>query len=209
MPAHPRWWRILLLGAAALVIATAFAWQSRPAASNAQPDMRIGFSIRSLVEERRAESTFAAQLSTESISRFHRDITRRPHMAGSPASMEVAERIRQGGALVLARTYNPSTGGFGNLYSNLLEYVVSADLLFYILTIAAVFRLRRLWPDAERPCRAWGYPVVPAFYIVCAAVILVVLFLYRPSTTIPGLVIVLIGVPLYFAFRRSAQLTTS
>jgi basic amino acid/polyamine antiporter, APA family len=112
-------------------------------------------------------------------------------------------------ALVLARTYNPSTGAFGNLYSNLLEYVVSADLLFYILTIAAVFRLRRLWPDAERPCRAWGYPVVPAFYIVCAAVILVVLFLYRPSTTIPGPVMVLIGVPLYFAFCRSAQLTTS
>jgi len=110
--------------------------------------------------------------------------------------------------LVLLRTYNPSTSTFGNLYSNLLDYVVSADLLFYILTIAAVFRLRRLLPDAERPCRAWGYPVVPAFYIVSATVILAVLFLYRPSTTIPGLVIVLIGVPLYFAFRRSAQATT-
>jgi len=106
--------------------------------------------------------------------------------------------------LVLARTFNPSTGVFGNLYSNLLEYVVSADLLFYILTIVAVFRLRRLWPDGERPYRAWGYPVVPAFYIVCAAVILAVLLRYRPSTTIPGLVIVLIGVPLYFAFRRLA-----
>ena len=95
MPVHPRWWRVLLLGAPALVIATAFGWQSRPAASNDQPDARIGFSTRALVEERKAESAFTAQLSTESISRFHRDITRRPHTAGSPASMEVAEKIRQ------------------------------------------------------------------------------------------------------------------
>jgi APA family basic amino acid/polyamine antiporter len=106
--------------------------------------------------------------------------------------------------LVLVRTYNPSTGVFGSLYSNLLDYVVSADLLFYILTIAAVFRLRRLRPDAARPYRAWGYPVVPALYILIAAVILAVLFVYRPATTFPGLVIVLIGVPAYFAFRRSS-----
>ena len=105
--------------------------------------------------------------------------------------------------LVLARTYNPSTGAFGNLYSNLLDYVVSADLLFYILTIAAVFRLRRLRPEAERPYRTWGYPVVPALYIVSAVVILAMLFVYRSATTFPGLVIVLIGVPIYFAFRRA------
>jgi len=108
--------------------------------------------------------------------------------------------------LVLVRTYNPSTGAFGNLYSNLLDYVVSADLLFYILTIAAVFRLRRLRPDAERPYRAWGYPLVPALYILSAAVILAVLFVYRPATTFPGLVIVLTGVPVYFAFRRSSRI---
>jgi basic amino acid/polyamine antiporter, APA family len=105
--------------------------------------------------------------------------------------------------LVLVRTYNPSTGAFGNLYSNLLDYVVSADLLFYILTIAAVFRLRRLRPEAERLYRTWGYPVVPALYIVSAAVILAILFVYRPATTFPGLVIVLIGVPIYFGFRRA------
>jgi APA family basic amino acid/polyamine antiporter len=104
--------------------------------------------------------------------------------------------------LVLVRTYNPSTGVFGSLYSNLLDYVVSADLLFYILTIAAVFRLRQLRPEAERPYRAWGYPWVPALYILAAAVILAVLFVYRPATTFPGLVIVLIGVPIYFGFRR-------
>jgi len=108
------------------------------------------------------------------------------------------------GFLVLVRTYDPSTGAFGSLYSNLLDYVVSADLLFYILTIAAVFRLRRLRPEAERPYRAWGYPVVPALYILSAAVILAILFVYRPATTFPGLVIVLIGVPVYYAFRRSS-----
>jgi len=106
------------------------------------------------------------------------------------------------GFLVLVRTYNPSTGAFGNLYSNLLEYVVSADLLFYILTIGALFRLRRLRPEAERPYRTWGYPVVPAFYILSALVILAMLFAYRPATTFPGIVIVLIGVPIYFVFRR-------
>jgi APA family basic amino acid/polyamine antiporter len=107
------------------------------------------------------------------------------------------------GFLVLVRTYDPSTGAFGNLFSNLLDYVVSAALLFYILTIAGVFRLRRLRPDAERPYRAWGYPLVPIIYILSAAVILAILFLYRPATTFPGLVIVLIGVPVYYAFRRS------
>jgi APA family basic amino acid/polyamine antiporter len=105
--------------------------------------------------------------------------------------------------LVLVRTYNPATGTFGNLYSNLLDYVVSADLIFYILTIAAVFRLRSIRPEAERPYRTWGYPWVPALYIFTAVVILAVLFVYRPATTFPGLVIVLIGVPVYFAFRRS------
>jgi basic amino acid/polyamine antiporter, APA family len=110
------------------------------------------------------------------------------------------------GFLVLVRTYNPSTGAFGSLYGNLLDYVVSADLLFYILTIAAVFRLRRLRPDAERPYRTWGYPVVPALYIASAAVILTILFVYRPATTFPGLVIVLIGVPIYFGFRRSSSI---
>ena len=106
--------------------------------------------------------------------------------------------------LVLIRTYNPATNSYGNLYSNLLDYVVSAALIFYILTIAGLFRLRRTRPDVPRPYRAWGYPLVPALYIVAAAVILAILFLYRPATTIPGVVIVLIGVPVYFAFRATA-----
>jgi APA family basic amino acid/polyamine antiporter len=87
--------------------------------------------------------------------------------------------------------------------------VVSAALVFYILTIAGVFRLRRLRPDAERPYRAWGYPVVPALYLIGAASILAALLLYRPATTYPGLAIILIGVPIYFIFRRfsSAQIS--
>ena len=104
--------------------------------------------------------------------------------------------------LVLPRTYDPATGKFGNLYGNLLDYVISAALIFYILTIAAVFVLRRREPDAERPYRAFGYPFVPALYIAGASVILLLLFAYRTSTTVPGLVIVLIGVPIYFVLRR-------
>ena len=103
--------------------------------------------------------------------------------------------------LVLPRTYNPATQSYGNLYSNLLDYVVSAALIFYILTIAGVFRLRSTRPDVERPYKAFGYPVIPALYIVGASVILVSLFIYRTSTTWPGLVIVLLGVPVYFYWR--------
>jgi APA family basic amino acid/polyamine antiporter len=105
----------------------------------------------------------------------------------------------------LIRTYQPATGAYGNLYSNLLDYIISAALIFYILTIAGVFRLRKRRPNAERPYRAFGYPLVPALYIVCATVILVILFVYRPATTIPGVLIVLIGIPAYFLFRMRRE----
>ncbi len=127
----------------------------------------------------------------------------RAHVPGAALTMQGAWAA----FLVLVRTYDPSTGVFGNLYSNLLDYVVSADLLFYILTIAAVFRLRRLRPEAERPYRTWGYPVVPALYILSAAVILAILFVYRPATTFPGLVIVLSASP--FILPSSALRPTS
>lgn len=105
--------------------------------------------------------------------------------------------------LVLPRTYDPATRQYGNLYSNLLDYVISAALMFYILTIAAVFRLRRTRPNASRPYRTWGYPVIPALYIVGASVILVVLLIYRPTTTWPGFAIVALGVPVFFALNGS------
>ncbi len=91
---------------------------------------------------------------------------------------------------------------YGNLYSNLLNYVVFAVLIFYILTIAGVFVLRRKRPDAERPYRAFGYPLVPIAYILAASVILVVLALYLTSTTWPGLLIVLTGIPAYALWSR-------
>src|SRR5438132_11298113 len=85
--------------------------------------------------------------------------------------------------LVLPRTYDPATRAYGNLYNNLLTYVISAALIFYILTIAGIFRLRRSRPDADRPYRAFGYPVVPALYIAGAAAILCVLLIYQTATT--------------------------
>ena len=104
--------------------------------------------------------------------------------------------------LVLPRTFDPATGAYGNLYGNLLDYVISAALIFYVLTIAGIFRLRATRPDADRPYRAIGYPVVPALYIAGALTLIVVLFAYRPATTWPGLVIVLLGLPVYFAWQK-------
>src|SRR6266478_328602 len=111
------------------------------------------------------------------------------------------------GALVLPRTVKTdATGavtGYGNLYGNLLDYVISAALIFYILTIIGIFLLRRKQPDTERPYKAFGYPVVPALYIIGATVILVVLFMYQTATTWPGLIIVLTGVPIYFLWKKA------
>ena len=111
------------------------------------------------------------------------------------------------GILVLPRTVKTDAAGnvtgYGNLYGSLLDYVISAALIFYILTIVGLFVLRRKRPDAERPYKAFGYPIVPALYIIGAAVILVVLFIYQPATTWPGLIIVLTGVPIYFFWRKS------
>jgi APA family basic amino acid/polyamine antiporter len=109
--------------------------------------------------------------------------------------------------LVLPRTItgtDPATGQatYGNLYGNLLTYVISAALIFYILTIAGIFRLRQKQPDAERPYRAFGYPIVPALYIIGAAVILAVLFRYQWPLTWPGLIIIATGIPVYFIWRR-------
>ena len=107
--------------------------------------------------------------------------------------------------LLSIRTYQPATGTYGNLYSNLLDYIISAALIFYILTIAGIFRLRRLKPNVERPYRAFGYPFIPLLYLISAIGILAVLFIYRRATTIPGVVIVLIGIPVYFAFKYQAE----
>jgi len=92
-------------------------------------------------------------------------------------------------------------------YGQLLDYVIFAVLVFYILTIAGLFVLRSTRPNAERPYRAFGYPVLPAVYIVMAFFIDVVLLRYKPQYTWPGLIIVLLGIPVYYAWRprRSAS----
>jgi APA family basic amino acid/polyamine antiporter len=118
------------------------------------------------------------------------------------AALLVLPRTRtyEAGKLVL----DPKTGEavYGNLYNALLDYVIFSVLLFYLLTIAGLFVLRRKRPDAPRPYKAFGYPVVPALYMVGAAIITVVLLLYKTQTTWPGLLIVLTGIPVYFLWHR-------
>jgi APA family basic amino acid/polyamine antiporter len=108
--------------------------------------------------------------------------------------------------LVLPRTIKHDAAGhvtgYGNLYGNLLDYVISAALIFYILTIAGIIVLRFRRPDAERPYKAFGYPLIPILYIIGATVILVVLFIYQTATTWPGLVIVITGIPVYFIWKH-------
>ena len=89
-------------------------------------------------------------------------------------------------------------------YSDLLDYVIFAALLFYILTISALFVLRRKQPNLERSYRALGYPVLPALYILAAGAIEVLLLLYKPDYTWPGLIIVMLGLPVYFIWRRKS-----
>ena len=95
----------------------------------------------------------------------------------------------------------PQSGSYGQL----LDYVIFAVLVFYILTIVGLFVLRRTQPDAPRPYRAFGYPVLPALYIAMAAWISVVLLRYKPQYTWPGLILVLLGVPVYLVWKRQGQ----
>jgi APA family basic amino acid/polyamine antiporter len=93
-------------------------------------------------------------------------------------------------------------------YGNLLDYVIFAVLVFYVLTIAGLFVLRRTRPEAPRPYKAFGYPVLPALYIVMAVWICGVLLRYKPQYTWPGLILVLLGVPVYLVWKRRDRLET-
>jgi APA family basic amino acid/polyamine antiporter len=108
--------------------------------------------------------------------------------------------------LTLPRTVtaDPATGQpvFGNVYTQLLEYIVSVDLVFYGLMVAAVFVARRRWPNAPRPYRTFGYPVTPLIYIVLASLLVVDLAWLAPETSGIGYLLVLTGVPVYFLWRR-------
>src|SRR5215471_9462723 len=103
--------------------------------------------------------------------------------------------------LILMRTRKVDAAGtvsYGNLYNDLLNYVIFAALLFYVLTVAGIFVLRRKRPDLDRPYRAYGYPVLPVLYIAAAVAIMIVLLLYQTKTTGAGLVIVVLGLPVYW-----------
>ena len=87
-------------------------------------------------------------------------------------------------------------------YGDLLDYVIFAVMIFYVLTIIGIFILRKRWPDVERPYKAFGYPFLPMLYIILASSISIILLIYKPQYTWPGLIIVLIGVPIYFIWKR-------
>jgi APA family basic amino acid/polyamine antiporter len=90
-------------------------------------------------------------------------------------------------------------------YGQLLDYIIFAVLIFYVLTIVGLFVLRRTQPDAPRPYKAFGYPILPAIYIVMACLIDFALLIYKPQYTWPGLIIVLTGIPVYFWWSRQPK----
>lgn len=87
-------------------------------------------------------------------------------------------------------------------YSDLLDYVIFAVLIFFTLTILSIFILRRKLPDAPRPYKAFGYPVIPAIYILSTLFIMIILLIYKPVYTLRGLAIVLLGIPVFYIWRR-------
>jgi APA family basic amino acid/polyamine antiporter len=94
---------------------------------------------------------------------------------------------------------------FSGTYNELLDYVIFAALFFYVLTVIGLFILRWKMPDAPRPYRAFGYPVIPALYVLLCAVIMINLLVVKPVYTWPGLIIVLAGIPVYFLWRLLPQ----
>jgi len=95
---------------------------------------------------------------------------------------------------------------YGNVYNQLLEYIISADLLFYLLMVVALIILRRKAPAAERPYRTWGYPIVPTISILLAGLLILDLAWLAPTTSGIGILIVLTGVPVYFLWRKAAPI---
>ena len=87
-------------------------------------------------------------------------------------------------------------------YSDLLDYVIFAVLIFFTLTIVAIFILRVKRPEIPRPYKAFGYPVIPAIYIMTTVSIMIILLIYKPRFTFPGLGIVLLGIPVFYLWRK-------
>src|SRR5712691_68100 len=97
---------------------------------------------------------------------------------------------------------------YGNVYTQLLEYIVSADLIFYALMVAAVIVMRRKAAQLERPYRTFGYPLVPLIYILLAGLFVLDLAYLAPLTAGIGYLLVLSGIPIYFIWARLARSTT-
>jgi APA family basic amino acid/polyamine antiporter len=94
---------------------------------------------------------------------------------------------------------------YGNVYTQLLEYIIPADLVFYVLMVGAVFVLRRKAPDTPRPYRTPGYPFVPLVYVLLATLLTFDLVYLAPRTSGLGFLLVLTGLPVYFAWRKNSS----
>jgi basic amino acid/polyamine antiporter, APA family len=122
----------------------------------------------------------------------------------APAVALVAQGV-WASVLTLPRTVTTAADGtvtYGNVYTQLLEYIISADLVFYVLMVSAVFVLRRKMPDEPRPYRTWGYPVVPLIYITIATLLILNLAYLAPTTSGVGYLLVFTGVPVYLLWRK-------
>ncbi len=111
--------------------------------------------------------------------------------------------------LVLPRTVTYSADAaqspvFGNVYTQLLEYIVSVELVFGALSVLAVIVLRYRQPDAPRPYRTWGYPIIPIIFLTLSIFLIVSLALLAPATSGIGYLIAATGTPVYFLWRRQA-----
>ena len=177
------------------------------------PEDRVGTAAISMILSDKAVVVMAAAIMISTFGCMNGMI-----LAGARVYYAMAKDglFFRGVARIDPRRHTPSTSlvaqcawacllTLSGTYSDLLDYVIFAVLLFYILTIAGVFVLRRKRPDMPRPYRAIGYPVIPGLYIAAAALVEVLLLLYKPSYTWPGLVIVLLGIPVYCAWRRRAE----
>jgi APA family basic amino acid/polyamine antiporter len=130
----------------------------------------------------------------------------------SSRHVPVAALIAQGiwtCLLTLPRTVmagaKPGEFKYGNVYGQLLDYVISADLIFYALMVGAVFVMRRKAPGLDRPYRTFGYPIVPVIYIAIAMLLVLDLAYLTPETAGIGYLLVLTGIPVYFIWRRQAK----
>jgi APA family basic amino acid/polyamine antiporter len=105
-------------------------------------------------------------------------------------------------------TIDPQSGSakivYGNVYTQLLEYIISADMVFYALMVGAVIVMRRKAPHIDRPYRTWGYPLVPLIYILLAVFIVIDLAYLAPSTSGIGYLLVLTGIPVFLVWRRKS-----